>query len=85
MLEDKYEVKCATGFYGPTNGNLDFESGVETDHLVNVTCLCTESNGCEWTFSNPGFRCIPGTDSFDDLCPIGDIQWIGNVGSTARD
>ena len=84
MLEDKYEVKCATGFYGPTNGDLDLESGVVTDQFVNVTCLCTETNGCEWTFSNPGFQCIPDTDSFDDLCPISDIQWTGNVGSTAR-
>ena len=51
---------------------------------MNVTCLCTEVNGCEWTFSTPGYECIEATDSFDDVCPISDIQWIGDVGNVAR-
>ena len=41
-------------------------------------------NGCEWTFSTPGYECIETSDSFDDVCPISDIQWIGDVGNVAR-
>lgn len=70
MLEDKHEVKCAAGRQFPSNG---VENPVS---LVNVTCLCSTADGCQWEFSHD-LQCY---EDLEAVCPIDAIKWIGNVG-----
>ena len=74
MLEDKHEIKCAAGFEAPSNG-------VENpSNLANVTCLCSEADGCSWQFSQ-NIACYQDLNA---ACPIDSIKWIGNLGSGIR-
>ena len=70
MLEDKHEVKCAAGKQFPSNGVEN-----PTSPLANVTCLCSETDGCKWKFSNT----LTCSDDLEAECPIDSIKWVGNV------